>query len=100
MKHKVTLNDYNPVWIKRGDRIATRNRVMVARYYYWTELRRRRFDDVMHILSLEEFFVEDRTICNVLSREGDYLSSLYNRKAGGRDLENKYPSWDLFRKNG
>ena len=47
----------------------------------------------MRILSMEEFFVEDRTICNTLSGMSDYLSDLYSRKAGGRDLEAEYPSW-------
>lgn len=46
----------------RADRIAKRNRLLTARYYYWTELERRRFDDVLKILADNEFFVEDRTI--------------------------------------
>lgn len=45
----------------RADRIAKRNRLLTARYYYWTELERRRFDDVLKILADNEFFVEDRT---------------------------------------
>ena len=38
------------------DRLAKRNRTIAARYYYWTEIKRRRFDDVMKILSDYEFF--------------------------------------------
>ena len=46
----------------RRDRLEKRNRIMTARYYYWTEIKRRRFDDVLRILSDNEFFVEERTI--------------------------------------
>ena len=42
----------------RRDRLEKRNRIMTARYYYWTEIKRRRFDDVLRILSDNEFFVE------------------------------------------
>ena len=50
----------------RKDRLDKRNRTLVARYYYWTEIKRRRFDDVVKILSDYEFFVEDRTISNTI----------------------------------
>ena len=33
--------------------IKKRNEALIRRYYYWTEVRRRRFDDVLKILSEE-----------------------------------------------
>ena len=30
--------------------IKKRNEALIRRYYYWTEIRRRRFDDVLKIL--------------------------------------------------
>ena len=36
----------------RRDRLEKRNRIMTARYYYWTEIKRRRFDDVLRILPI------------------------------------------------
>jgi hypothetical protein len=79
--------------LPRRERIESRNKVLVARYYYWTEIRRRRFDDVIRILSQEEFFVEDRTICNTIGRMSDYLDSLYRTGASPGDLALDYPSW-------
>ena len=79
----------------RRDRLEKRNRIMTARYYYWTEIRRRRFDDVMRILS-EEFHVEDRTISNALLDFGDYLDGLYKGKKDIRELKKEYPyrNWE------
>lgn len=78
----------------RRIRVDDRNRVMIARYYYWTEIRRMRFDDVMRILSEKEFFVEDRTISNALLDLSTYLDELYNKKVSTRSLKNQYPSWN------
>ena len=75
-------------------RIERRNRVMVARYYYWTEIRRRRFDDVMRILSEEEFFVEERTISNALLDFDVYLNGLYSAKCDAKELRREYPNWN------
>jgi hypothetical protein len=77
----------------RRARVARRNRIMVARYYYWTEIRRLRFDDVMRILSDDEFFVEYRTISNALLEHSDYLNDLYRKRVGLRFFRTEYPSW-------
>ena len=79
----------------RQEHIYRRNRELIARYYYWTEIRRRRFDDVMRILS-EEFHVEDRTISNALLDFGDYLDGLYKEKKDIRELRKEYPyrNWE------
>jgi hypothetical protein len=37
--------------------IKLRNEALLRRYYYWTEIRRLRFDDTYRILSEEEFFL-------------------------------------------
>ncbi|MBD9165890.1 MAG: hypothetical protein EGQ00_02395 [Parabacteroides johnsonii] len=78
----------------RRVRLSLRNRAMIARYYYWTEIRRRRFDDVMRILSDQEFFVEDRTISNTLLDLNDYLNELYKLKKEARELKKEFPSWN------
>ena len=82
--------------LTRSDRVAKRNRLVAARYYYWTEIQRRRFDDVLHILSDEEFFVDTRTISNVLVEQNPYLSQLIRDKTTKRRLKSAYPSfcWD------
>lgn len=78
----------------RRARLSFRNRALIARYYYWTEIRRRRFDDVMRILSEQEFFVEDRTISNTLLDLNDYLNELYKQKKEARELKKEFPSWN------
>ena len=42
-----TLPDGDATIATPQDRLAKRNRTIAARYYYWTEIKRRRFDDVM-----------------------------------------------------
>ena len=42
--------------ISRAERISKRNRVIVARWYYWTECRRMRTDDAIRRLC-DEFFL-------------------------------------------
>lgn len=76
------------------DSLGARNRLLIARYYYWTEVRRRRFDDVMRILSKDEFFVGERTISNTLLDLSDYLNDLYRVKKDIRDFKKEYPSWN------
>lgn len=80
--------------MSRRIRVDNRNRLMIARYYYWTEIRRLRFDDVMRILSLREFFVEDRTISNALLDLSAYLDDLYKGKVTAKRLKQEYPGWD------
>ena len=78
----------------REERLEARNRLLAARFYYWTELRRRRFDDVMHILSESEFFMSERTVTDVLRDAGQHLSELYARRETFAALRRAYPSWN------
>ena len=76
------------------DRLAKRNRTIVARYYYWTEIKRRRFDDVMKILSDYEFFVGDRTIQNALVDQDKLLHSLLEQRPTARKLAKLFPGFE------
>lgn len=67
--------------------------MMVLRYYYWTEVRRRRADDVLQILSDKEFFVDSRTIWNALLDHGDYLTQLLKERPRVSQLRQECPSW-------
>lgn len=78
----------------RADRIAKRNRLLTARYYYWTELERRRFDDVLKILADNEFFVEDRTISNALVAEDEFYNKLIRQRTTKRQLRQMFPGFD------
>lgn len=78
----------------RRERLDRRNRIMTARYYYWTELKRRRFDDVVKILADREFFIDERTVSNVLVETQDYFNSLLREEADVRGLRRLYPGFD------
>ena len=81
--------------VSAKDRLDKRNRTIIARYYYWTEIKRRRFDDVMKILTDYEFFVGERTVQNVLINYDAYLKELHTQHSTARRLLRAYPgfSW-------
>lgn len=46
--------------------IEARNRKIAVRYYYWTEIRRLRFDDAIRQLSENEFFLSEQRVMAIL----------------------------------
>lgn len=48
--------------------ISSRDLKMFERYYYWTEIRRLRFDDTIRKLSEEEFFVSESRVMQIIRR--------------------------------
>lgn len=48
--------------------IERRNRKIVQRYYYWTEVKRLRFDDAVRKLSEEEFFLSENVIWHIIKQ--------------------------------
>lgn len=89
-----TLPDGDATIATPQDRLAKRNRTIAARYYYWTEINRRRFDDVMKILSDYEFFVGDRTIQNALVDQDKLLHSLLEQRPAARKLAKLFPGFE------
>ena len=51
--------------------IKKRNEALIRRYYYWTEVRSRRFHDVLKILSEEEFFLSEERILSIIREAGN-----------------------------
>lgn len=68
------------------DLIILRDRKLVERWHYWTEIKRRRFDDVIQILREEEFFVGEQTIMQALKKQSAYLDELNNKN---KNINNK-----------
>lgn len=50
------------------DLVAARDRRLFERYYYWTEVKRLRFDDTIRKLSEEEFFLSEGRIIQIIRR--------------------------------
>ena len=46
--------------------IDARNRKLFERYYYWTEVKRLRFDDTIRKLSSEEFFISEGRVMQII----------------------------------
>ena len=55
--------------MKKGrnkDLIKLRNTAVLKRWYYWTEIKRLRFDDALKQLAYNEFFIAEKTIMDIL----------------------------------
>lgn len=65
-----------------------RNRALILRYYYWSEIKRRREDDIYKILSTQEFFLKEETIYKIITANFEFLDSLY--KTSPDDNKSKY----------
>ena len=74
--------------------VNKRNYLLIARYYYWTEIIRARFDDVLKILSKKEFFVTERTITNALNDYDEFMNELLDNKTTSLELKKMFPSWN------
>lgn len=48
--------------------IRLRDEALCRRYYYWTEVQRLRFDDVLRILSEREFFISEERIMTIIRK--------------------------------
>ncbi|MEG0889921.1 MULTISPECIES: hypothetical protein [Bacteroides] len=79
--------------MNRKERLDIRDRMIVARLYYWREIVRKRLDDVLVTLSDEEFCVEERTINNAWAKQADYFEELCRNRTTARQLQKMYPSW-------
>ncbi len=65
---------------RNNNLIALRNKKLVERFYYLTEVKRRRIDDVLYILSVNEFFISEARILRLLSENNELLNELIEKK--------------------
>lgn len=93
-RYRTSAQECDSSITSRADHLNARNRVLTARYYYWTELQRRRFDDVLRILADREFFVEERTITNALLAQDEFLRELCAAKTTRKQLRKMFPGFD------
>lgn len=56
--------------------IAKRDKALLKRYYFWTEIRRMRFDDALKILSEEEFFISEERIMAIIRENCNELENM------------------------
>ena len=73
--------EYSETSLKKGrnlNLIKKRNIALIHRFYIWTEVRRRRFDDALDILSEKEFFISKQTIENIIKKDYSILKKHIN----------------------
>lgn len=56
--------------------IDLRNRFLLKRYHYWTEVKRIRFDDALKILSEREFFISEERILAIVHTHYNLLEAM------------------------
>ena len=54
--------------VRKKELKAARDMKMFELYYYWTEVRRLRFDDAVKKLSEEEFFVSEERVMQIVRK--------------------------------
>lgn len=60
--------------------IHKRDEKLMIRYFYHTEVKRLRFDDVLEVMSNEEFFIEPQTLINRLTRLSDKMTERFTER--------------------
>lgn len=71
--------------------VALRNEELLRRYYYWTEIKRLRFDDTYRILSTREFFISEERIRTIVNQNYEFLQELDREYRSGKNTEDKPP---------
>jgi hypothetical protein len=68
---------------RSSELIRIRDINLIRRYYFWSEIKRRRLDDVLEILSKKEFFISEQTIWRIIKKNHGMIAQLRN----GEELE-------------
>lgn len=61
---------------RNSELIQKRDLKLLQRYYYWTEVKRLRFDDALRILSEEEFFISIDRIMAIVRNNCEKLTEI------------------------
>ena len=71
---------------RNSDLIKLRNKALIERYFYWTEIKRRRFDDVLEILVYREFFISEARVLRLINENNDQLNKLIEDNKNKKQL--------------
>lgn len=76
--------------------IKQRNQLLIARYYYYAKIHDKRYSFVLGKLK-KEFFLEERTIQDVITAERAMLMELRDLQPGIAHFKKLYPwlNWEL-----
>ncbi|MCC8095697.1 MAG: transposase [Tannerellaceae bacterium] len=65
---------------RNKDLIIARDNALLLRYHYWSNVERLRYDDMLKILSWQEFFISEETIEKIIREKGHLLPELLKQK--------------------
>lgn len=74
-------------------KVRKRNSALTARYYYLSELKRLRFDDVVARLTAT-FFLSDATVLRILNDSNDEFTTMCEERPGREYLKANWPEFD------
>lgn len=66
--------------------LSRRNQQLIIRYYYWYDLQRKRMDDVIAILSTQEFYLQPYTVREILRSNTELLKELRRTQPNEKNL--------------
>lgn len=69
--------------------IENRNECLFYRFYYYSRIKRLRYEDVLEVIS-NEFFLTPRTISNLIADESEYQKEVFKEKLSVKELEKKF----------
>jgi hypothetical protein len=72
---------------------ASRNLALITRYYYLSEMKRLRFDDVVARLSAT-FFVSECYVMKILGDSDAQFQQIVAECPSRENLRGKWPEWD------
>jgi len=60
--------------------ISRRDEFLMVRYFYYLEVKRLRYDDILKVLSEDEFFIETKTVLDRLNLLMDKVAERFRSK--------------------
>jgi hypothetical protein len=79
---------------RSAELIDDRNSVLIARFYYHMEIKRLRYDDIIHQLQ-REFFLSEQRIVDVLTGNQNILDNYMDDKPATKELKHLF-SWFVW----
>lgn len=74
--------------------IADRDRALIWRYYYYSEVKRLRYDDIISELS-NDFFISEHTVLARLVYRGEEIQQLITKRPSLQDIDQQNARFDV-----
>ncbi len=78
---------------RNKDLISGRNRALFYRYYFYSKINKTPYDDILLLLS-EQFFLNERTVVNLITEGHSQLKKIYAEHLSAKELQKMFPAFD------